>query len=745
MKSWLRLTLTMLFAVCMAKAQLPVDFRSEQVYLNPQKHVYLPRDTIRIEGMVTWLAESGMRPYSNYLYVELFNSSDSVLLRQKLSCKEDGYFSTRMASGYEWPSGVYYLRAYTRFMRNFSLRSLPVQPFLLGKTFPARENRVYEAKCTLIPAGGSLVPDYLQTVVVRLTDDMGYPVQSGLHLCNTSGDTLVYVQTSLSGMAQLRFIPRKGTDYVLTGEVDGINYKFPLPAVSAQTKIQGSLNGKRLSYQVLHADTRMEKYRLYVYDAENGLSELPDVKANGIVMLEKAPSVLSLFLTTDGKVISEYTVASKYRQTVTLDAPDTLRVGDALRYRLGGSPTVSKVMVRVTDVSDRLASYAEGSMHYLSDYESKIPFPAAFYAETEVQRGNDLQAWMSVATFKRFRLEDVLKTDTVIYQHYPEQVLEFTGRVEKKNGYPFKEGTLLAYRSDGLIYDAPLDDKGHFRMAVDDFAEGESFFLQALSKKGKPDFADYHPDDEVYPPVADYRPFRVPVPRYAASQTETESVEISSYTDNGQRNYVFPNIVVKARLHMEEPEETNVFYSTNFANREKIEKRDFRTLLDILLDMPGITVQQGQPYDEAGMYDPELALSPKWTIVSNRGTSVLSTKNNNLPIIVDGTRYSEDNYDMLMKMPAFEIETVEFLRPWQTNAYVSGAVNGAIRVVTREYKDRPPLPAKGAMYEPVGLTPQTPYEITPWVASQIGVYRLIVDVFTAEGIQTCEHWFSVVE
>ena len=82
MKSWLRLTLTMLFAVCMAKAQLPVDFRSELVYLNPQKHVFLPGDTIRIEGMVTCLAESGMRPYSNYLYVELFNSSDSVLLRQ---------------------------------------------------------------------------------------------------------------------------------------------------------------------------------------------------------------------------------------------------------------------------------------------------------------------------------------------------------------------------------------------------------------------------------------------------------------------------------------------------------------------------------------------------------------------------------------------------------------------------------------------------------------------------------------
>lgn len=163
------------------------------------------------------------------------------------------------------------------------------------------------------------------------------------------------------------------------------------------------------------------------------------------------------------------------------------------------------------------------------------------------------------------------------------------------------------------------------------------------------------------------------------------------------------------------------------------------------MDMPGITVRQGQPYDESGNYSPSLALSPKWTIQSNRGASVLSSSQNNLPIIVDNTRYTEDNYDILMKMPAFEIEQVEFLRPWQTNAYTYGAVNGAIMVITRDFKERPELPSEGVMYQPTGLIPSIPYPNNPWKASAKGIYRLIVDVFTPTGIQSYEHQFEVVE
>ena len=113
-------------------------------------------------------------------------------------------------------------------------------------------------------------------------------------------------------------------------------------------------------------------------------------------------------------------------------------------------------------------------------------------------------------------------------------------------------------------------------------------------------------------------------------------------------------------------------------------------------------------------------------------------------ILVDGTRINED-FDSLINMSAFEIESVELLRPWQTLAYVTGAINGAILVTTRGYKERPNLPSKGIMYMPQGLSAemQPDNHQQPWVATEKGRYRLIVDVFGGSNVYSYEHVFEV--
>ena len=131
----IRLFLLTLVGALTATAQLPTDFRSEQIYLNLQQTTYHPGDTLSLEGQVNCLANDRFLPYSNYLYIECFNEQDSVLVRQKVSCKDKGYFSTHLPTEYEWPAGVYYLRAYTRLMQNFSHESFVQQPFLLAKEF----------------------------------------------------------------------------------------------------------------------------------------------------------------------------------------------------------------------------------------------------------------------------------------------------------------------------------------------------------------------------------------------------------------------------------------------------------------------------------------------------------------------------------------------------------------------------------------------------------------------------------
>ena len=748
-----RLLLWALFGILTASAQLPTDFRSEQIYLNLEKHAYLPGDTISLEGQVTCIASERFLPHSNYLYIECFNEKDSVLLRQKISCKERGYFSTHLPTDYLWPAGVYYLRAYTKLMRNFSSESFAQQPFLLGKEFPKKEERVYEAKCVIAPSGGKLVSGHPQTATIWLTDDCTFPIRSELLLKNEKGDTISMVHTSESGMALLRFIPKPDVRYHLEGNIDGNNYHFPLPEITNDTKIQGNLNGKRLNYQVLNGDDDISKYMLYTFDRQNGVTRTNILKANGILMLEQKPEVLTLFLTDkDNQVLSQYTVAGKQEREDTLQASDKITINESIRFEIPSLPEGAKVMTRIVAENDLLSTSAEMALKYMADYTSPLPFPSHLYASDQTTLNNDLQAWLSTASFHRFDLKDAIAKDTALYTYLPEEVMSFSGKVEKKSRRPLKGGQLVAYHTvNDFVYDVPLiSDSARFRMAVDDFMEGEEFFLQAITAKEKPDFASYHIDDETFPALVNNRRFRLPLSRYTYTEvTIGNDFELQYTTGKDKvRNYTLPNVTVKARLKTEEPKPTHEFYSVNYADREEIEEKGYLTLYHILKSMPGLYITY-DPTTNYGVDSPKTdgnaKNESKYKIVSNRGVSATQSS---IPIIIDTTRFTSADYEYLLNMPAFEIESVQVLKAWQALAYTYGALDGAILVKTRSYKERPPLPSKGAMYSPMGLSPLSypfkEYASEPWKAEKTGRYRLLVDVITESGVQSYEKAFEVV-
>lgn len=107
-----------------------------------------------------------------------------------------------------------------------------------------------------------------------------------------------------------------------------------------------------------------------------------------------------------------------------------------------------------------------------------------------------------------------------------------------------------------------------------------------------------------------------------------------------------------------------------------------------------------------------------------------------IPVLVDGSKYTGKQTLFAFEMPAEEIETVEYLQPWQANAVTFGALSGAIVVTTRGYKHPEKLPSKGTFYRPVGLAEAKQNGNALHAPSDPGNYRLIVDVIGAEGVKT---------
>ncbi len=316
-----------LFWIANLAAQLPHDFRSEQIFLGVAKTEWAPNDTIEANGIVTCLASGNIRPYSRYLYIELLDSSDSVMVRQKVGCDENGRFRARIPTVSVVSVGVYYVRAYTNLMRNFSGENFALQPVLIGEAFPKREKGNGVLRCSIYPEGGFLVEGQVQGIVASVTDYSGKAISGvKLSVVNDKGDTLCVGKTRTSGLANLKFVPLAARHYKLFVTDNGVTTSLEIPqAYPDRMKLQCAINGNKLMFEVLNANGSLPASRLYLYDKANGLVLIGKGRPSGIVPLGNRLGVTTVFLTDSvGNVLSESSLTSKYRMTELPSLPDTI-------------------------------------------------------------------------------------------------------------------------------------------------------------------------------------------------------------------------------------------------------------------------------------------------------------------------------------------------------------------------------------------------------------------------------------
>lgn len=714
-----------LFWIANLAAQLPHDFRSEQIFLGVAKTEWAPNDTIEANGIVTCLAAKNKHPYSRYLYIELLDSSDSVMVRQKVGCDESGRFSARIPTLSVTGKGVYYLRAYTNLMRNFSGENFALQPVLIGEAFPKREKGNGVLRCAIYPEGGFLVENQVQGIVASVTDYAGKAISGvKLSVVNDKGDTLCVGKTRTSGLANLKFVPLAARHYKLFVTDNGVTTSLEIPqAYPDRMKLQCAINGNKLMFEVLNANGSLPASRLYLYDKANGLVLIGKGRPSGIVPLGNRLGVTTVFLTDSvGNVLSESSLTSKYRMTELPSLPDTIAADSigAWLERIGSSDGKS-VFARFATKNECWNQFAESELQYKSDYASPLPFPDNFFKENAKNRSVDLQDWLSTAKFSRFAIRDAIAKDTALYVYMPEMNMTIHGEVSAV--YSNAPGaSLVAYNTESNnVYDATLDKDGRFRMAVDDFADGTSFFLQTMDKRSKPVDSKIILDNDSYPSVSPHEKYSLWQSEYAESKAT-----VNGMMQGGQ----LPDVVVKARVKRDEHLSTEKFYSYNYVGREKIEQYNYLYLVDILRGIPSVMVR----------YNPENSKNP-WQISSNRGMSTLNASSEGLVILLDGSRVENEQKADVLQMSADEIETVELLRPWQALAYTWGAVDGAIKVTTRG-ADKSKVRSKGIFYTPFGLSV---VKGNPKATVTPGKYRLLIDVVSPTGITSVERDVVVSE
>lgn len=273
------------------------------------------------------------------------------------------------------------------------------------------------------------------------------------------------------------------------------------------------------------------------------------------------------------------------------------------------------------------------------------------------------------------------------YQFLPEEVLSLRGQVRTASGKPYRKGgSIVAYVSGtGFTYEADVDGEGRFEAGVDDFKDGECFFIQAYDKKGK------------------YRDTYVEVCSDSFPPSEASQVAWKEYTGlyTGGNHTSLADIIVwmsdvnvTARTpYVKEPDSRA--YS-NYFDEKKIREWNYIDLEQIIRAMPGVRLVEADREDG----------TVGKIVLSTRGVGALSQP----PIVhfhVDGSWAL--NEDLRSVVDVRDIASIEYIPAVRAMAlYDSRAFNGVIVIKTLTGKERAEVESEGMIFVPKGLSDGTP-------------------------------------
>lgn len=189
--------------------QLQLRPPMEKLYLHTDRSTYISSDDIWFKGYLVTATNHAPVAWSKFIYVELFDKSDSLISRKKIK-EAEGIFSGNMSLPKDLSEGNYFLRAYSSWMLNTGI------DYVFRKTIRI-ENLESEQIQSQIEYSKN--EDGITTATISFIDEKGKPVDK----------TNVKCALNLKG-EKLEIFKRK------TDQGGRINFDFELEDESSQSQ-----------------------------------------------------------------------------------------------------------------------------------------------------------------------------------------------------------------------------------------------------------------------------------------------------------------------------------------------------------------------------------------------------------------------------------------------------------------------------------------------------------------------------
>jgi len=707
------------------------SFPQEKIYLHIDKPYYSAGERLWFRAYMVHAALHSPFILSRYVYVELLNSANDVVMRKKIRPLDKMFFG-QMDLSPELPKGWYSLRAYTNYMRNideawFFRRGIYIGNSLQNnknaetgqpevKSKPEGKGSKKSAKpfeVQFIPEGGHIIAGNIQLIGFSSTANDGSPTDISGRIVDEDNNEVCTFKSAGNGIGVTTLLPLSGKTYnAICEDNQGRSLTVALPAVSEKDiAISVQQNANIIMVSLLIPNAAPLSDTLYLIAQQRGIPVFQNILTPEApyITISKAGMysgiIQFLLLNKKGELLSDRMVfvSGKDKAQFTFQ-PDKANYGkrDAVKAHITlkdskGNPLKGNFSVSVTDDADVKISPDDQTIEsYLllqSDIKDPLEKPNSYFRTDNKQASLELDMLMLTKKWLRYDIPNVLSG---IYARGDTFVLELgstlTGKVQTfpaKRGIPGVNVSMFVQKR--MHIDADTTDKdGRFYFEGFEFPDSTTIMLQADKDKM---FVDIVPDTDTFPEV------NISTPPHSEMLPEKD---LKGYLEKSRNKYYYDNGMMVINLNKVEiiGKKEDIFeeirkdrgaaYFTPSYTVDEEKLSTASSILDALLMTPGI-------------------------MIDDTGTGVL-IRNKRPLVVVDNIEYSMDEMNMINPV---EVKMIDILKdPSETAIFGSAGQNGVICIYLKrgeEIKVSNELQSWQAKVTPLGYTIPTEFNMPKYL------------------------------
>ena len=603
-------------------AQQILFFPHEKIYLHTDKPYYITGEKIFFRAFLLNASSNQPITFSRYIYVELINSTDSVVERIKIRPDENKLFYGAIPLSEELPPDTYKIRAYTQYMTNqgesafFSKYVQISDPIILSAqtedSFPVTDEGKVDMDLyfddfdvSFYPEGGQLIAGQWSNVAFKAMNYDGTSLDIRGEVINSQGETVGEFTSFHDGMGEFLINPLPDEHYHAICRNGDRALRFDLPEVQKNTcALKTTIRNNKL-WIVVNRDTAFPNQELYLMIHSGGRVSYADVwdVANEPVVFNTSffPSGINhlLLLTKDLQVISErlvfllnndfgtaevQTQKTTYRKREQIQAE--IRLKDAKQLPLKGNFSIAVTNDKDV-IADTTLSILSGIL-LRSELKGHIENPEYYLRKGNKNAEIAADLLMKTHGWTRYALPNVIRGEFSYPASPFETSQEIAGTVKSGLLSKLSENSQVSLiSSDTEFFDvATTDENGRYVFRNFEFPDSTKYVVQALNSKGKgKQMTELYVDETVFPGIQTTWKGFVPEEKNDSAFLNYVEKANRHYTYlNGMRLINLPEVEIKGRAY-----QSARYPNPNFSmSSEQIKKSsDMRTLMH---RVPGVTL-----------------------------------------------------------------------------------------------------------------------------------------------------------